>query len=277
MKKLGGAVYILPNLVTSGGLFCGFYSIGQSLKGEFYVAAIAILLASIFDMLDGRVARMTNGTSEFGVQYDSLCDLLSFGCAPAILMFQFGLYNFPKIGWALCFLYLALGAVRLARFNVQSALGKASGDFTGLPIPMAAIFVACYVALCADIMGGQGEQVNWFYDYLYPVVANDQWRSYFLFAAAPALGIAMISNVAYRSHKVLKASVISPFKLLVLLIIILAVAALQPEAFGFVVALLYVLSGPFEWLVGWKKPIDDDDIFMSQGADKSIMYPEDEN
>ena len=140
--RLGGAVYILPNLLTTGNLFFGFFSIIKSLNGEFGWAAGAIFLAAIFDVLDGRVARLTKGTSEFGVQYDSLCDCVSFGVAPAFLMYQFGLVNLGRMGWAACFVFMACGTLRLARFNVLSAIGKASGDFTGLPIPMAAIAVA---------------------------------------------------------------------------------------------------------------------------------------
>jgi CDP-diacylglycerol--serine O-phosphatidyltransferase len=131
-------------LITTGNLFFGFFSIVKSLQGDFAWASVAILLAAIFDVLDGRVARMTKSTSEFGVQYDSLCDLMSFGLAPALLMYQAGLQHAGRLGWIICFMFLAAGALRLARFNVQSSIGKASGDFTGLPIPMAAAVVACF-------------------------------------------------------------------------------------------------------------------------------------
>ena len=150
-RRLGGAVYILPNLITTGNLFFGFFSIIKSMNGQFGWAAAAIFLAAIFDVLDGRVARLTKGTSEFGVQYDSLCDCVSFGVAPAFLMYQFGLLELGRMGWVACFMFMACGTLRLARFNVLSAIGKASGDFTGLPIPMAAITVASFISLMVDL------------------------------------------------------------------------------------------------------------------------------
>src|SRR5688572_14859116 len=106
-RKLGGAIYILPNLITTGNLFFGFFSIVKGLQGNFLWASGAILLAAIFDVLDGRVARMTNSQSEFGVQYDSLCDLISFGAAPALLMYKAGLSEAGRLGWIVCFMFLA--------------------------------------------------------------------------------------------------------------------------------------------------------------------------
>lgn len=267
--QFGGAVYILPNLLTTGNLFWGFFSVIKALQGEFYLAAIAILLAAVFDMLDGRVARLTKGTSEFGVQYDSLCDLLSFGFAPAFLAYQYGLSDFNRLGWIFCFLYLACGALRLARFNVQSSIGKASGDFTGLPIPMAAVVIATYVAFVTELdKNGSG---LWILDQLRTILGEPETRGVLLLVITPLLGLLMISNIQFRSHKVLKIGRIKPFTLLAILVFFVAVLAYQPEAVGFLLCILYALSGPFEWAIGWKKLTEDDDIFGPQEDDQSIM------
>lgn len=258
-RRIGGAVYILPNLITTGNLFFGFFSMVKSLQGDFTWAASAILLAAIFDVLDGRVARMTGGTSEFGVQYDSLCDLISFGLAPAILMYQVGLHELGRPGWVICFMFLACGALRLARFNVQSSIGKASGDFTGLPIPMAAGVIACYVAVYSDMLKYK-PRLPFLAD-IREFVTNDAFMLIFFAIAGLGLGLAMVSNITYRSHKTLKVSGIKPFKFLVVLVLLMGFIAYEPEFFGFVFFFGYAISGPIEWLLGWKKPVDDDEIF----------------
>jgi len=271
---LGGAVYILPNLLTTGNLFFGFFSIVKALDGQFAWAASAILLASLFDMLDGRVARLTRGTSEFGVQYDSLCDVVSFGVAPAFLMYKFGLHDLGRLGWIACFLFMACGALRLARFNVQSSIGKASGDFTGLPIPMSAMVIATFVALAVELETNRAIY-TWIPDFLLDAFASHQYRAGFLVVAGFLLAVAMVSNVVYRSHKVIKVRGIKPFKLLVLIVLFIGILAFQPEIVGFALAFGYALSGPFEWLIGWKKAVDDDDIFEPHSEDDSVMEPAD--
>ncbi|MBC7533545.1 MAG: CDP-diacylglycerol--serine O-phosphatidyltransferase [Oligoflexus sp.] len=267
-RRLGGAIYILPNLITTGNLFFGFFSIVKSLQGDFAWASVAILLAAIFDVLDGRVARMTKSTSEFGVQYDSLCDLMSFGLAPALLMYQAGLHDAGRLGWIICFMFLAAGALRLARFNVQSSIGKASGDFTGLPIPMAAAVVACFVALWQDFEKSTNE-----YQILYwieNVFKNPEFRLWFFAITGFLLAVAMVANVSYRSHKTLKITGIKPFRLLVLGVLIVALIAIQPQLFGFLIFFGYAMSGPIEWLFGWTKLVDDDDIFEADAAGNNI-------
>lgn len=277
MKKprIGGAVYILPNLLTTGNLFWGFFAIQKALKGEFAWAGSAILLAAIFDVLDGRVARLTKGTSEFGVQYDSLCDLVSFGCAPALIMYQYGLHAFGRIGWIACFLFMACGALRLARFNVMSGIGKASGDFTGLPIPMAAAVVATFTLFMNDLHQNLANDV-WLTNFYARYLQDPAAKANIMIVMAPALSLAMVSNIVYRSHKALKIKGIKPFKLLAALVFVIALLAYQPEAVGFFFAALYALSGPFEWAIGWKKPTEDDEIFTPQD-DHSIMEPSDGN
>lgn len=258
-KLRGGAVYVLPNMITTGNLFFGFFSIVKGLQGHLLWSASAILLAAIFDVLDGRVARLTGGTSEFGVQYDSLCDLVSFGLAPAFLMYNSGLSGFGRLGWIVCFVFLAGGALRLARYNVQSSIGKASGDFTGLPIPMAAGVLACFVAATVSI---ENSEYNGTFLRLIGAWTSDPvHRGYLFVIAGPALGLAMVSNINYRSHKMLKIRGVNPFKLLVVAVALTGLVAIEPEIFGFLFFLCYALSGPVEWILGGKRAIEDDDIF----------------
>ena len=137
-------IYLLPNLLTTGALFGGFYAVLSGFSGNFEVAAIAIFVAMVFDGLDGRVARMTNTHSDFGVQYDSLSDMVSFGIAPAIVIYGWGLTGLGKVGIAAAFVYASCAALRLARFNVQSSV-KSDKFFIGLPSPAAAALIAGFV------------------------------------------------------------------------------------------------------------------------------------
>lgn len=267
-RRLGGAIYILPNLITTGNLFFGFFSIVKSLQGDFALASYAILLAAIFDVLDGRVARMTKSTSEFGVQYDSLCDLVSFGLAPALLMYRSGLQDLGRLGWIVCFMFLACGALRLARFNVQSSIGKASGDFTGLPIPMAAGTVACFVALWMEFETKSSDLLVLVW--LENIIQSPVFRIWFFAISGFLLAMAMVTNVPYRSHKTLKITGIKPFRLLVLGVAAVALIASQPQIFGFLVFFGYAVSGPIEWLIGRTKLVDDDDIFEPGSAETHI-------
>jgi CDP-diacylglycerol---serine O-phosphatidyltransferase len=256
-RRLGGAVYILPNLIT----------IVKSLNGQFGWASAAIFLAAIFDVLDGRVARLTKGTSEFGVQYDSLCDCVSFGVAPAFLMYQYGLFELGRIGWVACFVFLACGALRLARFNVLSSIGKASGDFTGLPIPMAAITVASFVSLMVDL--DQRQAAGTLFDLqLMNILMDQHFRKIFLVFFSPILALLMVSNIIYKSHKALKFRSIKPFQLLVLLVMLISVVAYAPELVGFLLIFIYALSGPAAWAIGWTKLTDEDEIFADSTLDE---------
>ena len=148
-------VYILPNLLTSGSLVGGFYAIVAAFNGDYIIAAIAIMFAFFFDGIDGRVARLTKTTSRFGVEYDSLADLVAFGVAPGILVFTWALQPFGRLGWLAAFLYVACGALRLARFNVQADTME-SRFFRGLPIPMAASLITASVFLLHHF-GEEGE------------------------------------------------------------------------------------------------------------------------
>src|SRR5210317_1839192 len=136
-KSIRKGIYILPNLLTTGALFAGFSAIVQATKGNYELAAILIFVAMVLDGLDGRVARMTNTTSEFGIQYDSLSDMVSFGLAPALVLYEWSLHSMGKIGWLVAFVYAVATALRLARFNIHTADADEKSFFQGLPSPSA--------------------------------------------------------------------------------------------------------------------------------------------
>ena len=219
-------VYLLPNLCTSASLFFGFYSVVKSLSGQFERAAWAILLAGIFDIVDGRLARLAKAESEFGIEYDSLTDLASFGLAPGILMYVWCLREMGKIGWLAAFLYFACGALRLARFNVQHDTVERDA-FQGLPIPAAAYVIATYVI---------------FHNYLY-VLPPD---SVFVALTMMLLALLMVSSLRYRSAKIIDLAKRNSFFVLVLVVIGIFLVAIKPEITMFLLTLAYVVSGLVE-------------------------------
>ncbi len=222
-KKLGMYVYILPNLMTMGNLFCGFYSILSSFKNDFKTAAIMVVVAAVFDTLDGRLARLTRATSKFGAELDSLCDLVSFGVAPAMLMYQWALEPFGRLGLMACFLFAACGALRLARFNVQIGIVE-KNYFQGLPSPMAAGIVASsYLA---------------FNDMQWPALGSKS-----LLCMTILLAFVMVSNFRYRSFKDLDLKQRLPFRYLILGVIVLVLVALRHEVMLFVLFFSYALLG----------------------------------
>jgi CDP-diacylglycerol--serine O-phosphatidyltransferase len=216
-------IYILPNLFTTGNMFFGFFSMVKSLEGDFVMAAYAIVGAAIFDLLDGRVARLTHATSKFGMEYDSLSDLVSFGVAPAILLYLWALKPFDRVGWLACFIYMACGALRLARFNVQVASIEKK-YFQGLPIPMAAGIVA------TAVMAVQSAQIQ-------PL------RNPFILAMTALLGFVMVSNFKYRSFKELDFKHRKPFSMLVVGLCVLVFIALRPEVNLFIAFITYAVIG----------------------------------
>jgi CDP-diacylglycerol---serine O-phosphatidyltransferase len=224
-KRIGMYIYVLPNMITTANLFCGFYSLIFSIQGEFKSAAIAIVVAAIFDLLDGRLARLTHATSKFGAEYDSLCDLVSFGVAPAMLMYLWVLQPFGRVGMMASFLFAACGALRLARFNVQVGVVE-KNYFQGLPIPMAAGIVASSFMAFNDL--------EW---------DTNDWRGLLLFGMVVLLALVMVSNFRYRSFKDLDLKERMPFKYLILGVIILVVVALHPEVMLFVLFLTYATLG----------------------------------
>lgn len=224
-ESLKRGVYILPNLFTTGSLFAGFYCIVSTMNGNYNLAAWFILVAAIFDGLDGKVARLTGTTSKFGVEYDSLADLVAFGVAPGVLMYAWALKPFGKLGWLAAFLYVVCGALRLARFNVQVNTVE-SKRFVGLPIPSAAWMVASCVLIFYHL-GGSGTI-----------------KKLSVLLLIYVLAYLMVSNHSYYSFKDPELVKRQPFGFLVLAIIIIIVIVAQPEIMLFTLASAYVASGP---------------------------------
>jgi len=217
-------IYILPNLFTSCSLFGGFYAIIAAVQGRFDAAAIAILISSLFDGLDGKIARFTDTTTKFGAEYDSLCDLVAFGVAPGLLAFLWSLKPFGRFGWLAVFLYIICGALRLARFNIQKN-GLESRHFKGLPIPGAAIFIATFV-LFMNSMGGFARN-----------------HHMILIIIMYLLSFLMVSTIDYFSFKGLGLFKRKPFNALVATILLLIVVAYKPAFMLFLFSTIYVVSG----------------------------------
>lgn len=224
-ESLKRGVYILPNLVTTGSLFAGFYGIVATMNGNYNLAAWFILISAIFDGLDGKVARLTGTTSRFGVEYDSLADLVAFGVAPGLLMYAWALKPFGKLGWLAAFLYVVCGALRLARFNVQVDTVE-SKRFVGLPIPAAAWMVASCVLLFFHL-GGSGTI-----------------KKASVLILIYVLAYLMVSNVRFYAFKDPELVKRQPFGVLVLAIILIIVIVAEPQIMLFALASLYVVSGP---------------------------------
>lgn len=227
IDTLKRGVYILPNFLTSMGLFCGFFSIITTMQGDYLKAAWAIVIAGVFDGLDGRIARMTHTTSRFGLEYDSLCDLVSFGVAPALLSYAWVLDQHGRMGWLAAFLFVACGGVRLARFNVMSGSVK-SGYFQGMPIPAAAGMVAATVIFCFHFN---------FVDKI-PL-------SIIFVLMIFLLAFLMVSSISFRSFKDLDLRSRMPVSSVVLVILLIVVIAAEPQIMLFSIGVLYLLSGLF--------------------------------
>ena len=222
------SIYILPNLFTSMNLFCGYYSILSAVQSRFTDAAIAILIGAVFDFLDGKIARATNTTSKFGIEYDSLADLVTFGLAPALLMVLWVLEPMGRPGWLAGFLFMTCGALRLARFNTSSS---SSPDFEGLPIPAAAAMNVS-VVLFFSRLGISPEP--------FKVI---------LMVMMFALSFCMVSSFCYKSFKNVSLFKSMTFNKFVGLILIFVAIATEPCILLFVVFLIYVVSGPVLSLV----------------------------
>tara|TARA_B100000767_G_scaffold164919_1_gene154537 strand:+ start:311 stop:1063 length:753 start_codon:yes stop_codon:yes gene_type:complete len=229
VKKPAKGVYLLPNSFTTASLFSGFYAVVSGMSGNFENAAIAIFISMILDTLDGRVARLTNTTSKFGAEYDSLADVVAFGVAPALVLFSWSLQSLGNFGWVAAFIYVAGGALRLARFNVQLEMAD-SRYFTGLPIPAAAGVMAGMVWTGVDY-NLDGESL-----------------SYLVALVTAALGILMVSNFKYYSFKDLDLKGKVPFVALLAVVLVFAVYSLQPPILLALTLLGYAASGPVLWL-----------------------------
>jgi len=236
-------VYLLPNLLTSAALFAGFYSVIAGINGRFEAAAIAIIVAGFLDGMDGRVARLTNTQSDFGEQYDSLADLISFGLAPALLAFNWSLSSLGeistfagKLGWLAAFLFVACAALRLARFNTQVGIAD-KRYFQGLASPAAAGTLVFTIWFFVD-NDVSGETVSWL-----------------IFFETVALGVLMFSNVRYYSFKVAPNGEKVPGVWLLLALLIIVLLALNPPVMGMSLGFVYVMSGLLITIAGrrtWK-------------------------
>jgi len=224
-------IYLLPNLFTTGAMFAGFYAILAGMDGKFEAAAIAIFVAMIFDGLDGTVARMTHTSSEFGVQYDSLSDMVSFGVAPAVVAFSWILNEVGRIGWAAAFIYASCAALRLARFNTQVDIVD-KRYFIGLASPTAAALVAGMVWSGYDI---------------------EPTTELALIAAVVTAfsGLMMVSGFRYHSLKGVDLKGRVPFVVIFSVVMALIIVTIDPPRILFLLALAYALSAPLVW--GWRK------------------------
>jgi len=232
VEKRRRGIYLLPNLITTAALFAGFYGIVAATQGKFEQASVAIFIAMILDALDGRVARMTNTQSEFGAEYDSLADMGSFGLAPALIMYEWSLsslidvsWHWGKLGWLAAFLYVASGALRLARFNTKAS-NTDKRYFQGLPSPAAAAVVVGFVWACFD-NGIQGESVAMI---ALPLIVFS--------------GAMMVSNVSYYSFKDVDFHNKVPFMAMLIVVMIFVFASIDPPIALFGCFMLYALSGP---------------------------------
>ncbi len=237
MKK---GIYVLPNLITLSSMFAGFYSIIASLNSDYEMAAWAIMIASVFDVLDGWVARMTHTATRFGIEIDSLADVISFGVAPGVLVYTWTLSSFGRVGWLGSFFLVACAALRLARFNVQMG-GAEKKHFTGLPTPASAIVIATTVVAYDGIIEIlEHLKLVWLAD----AVGKDYW----VLAMTFLLAGLMVSNITYHGLKEANLKERRPFGLLVLIAAFLAVVAYHPALVLFLVSVSYVAVGIVEAL-----------------------------
>lgn len=235
-------IYILPNLLTLSSMFSGFYSIIASFNSDYERAAWTIMIASVFDVLDGWVARLTHTSTRFGIEMDSLADVISFGVAPGLLVYTWSLSTFGKIGWLGSFFLVACAALRLARFNVQMG-SEEKKHFTGLPTPASALVIATAVLGYDDVIVAlEHIQLKWMAD----MIGRDYWVLGLTFLLA---GL-MVSKITYHSLKEANLKERRPFGLLVGIAALLAVVAYHPALVLFLITLTYVAVGIGEALYG---------------------------
>lgn len=223
-------IYLLPNLFTTGALFSGFYAITSAMGGRYETAVIAIFVAMILDGLDGRVARLTNTQSEFGAQYDSLSDMVSFGAAPALVMYLWAFSSMGRLGLFAAFVHTAGGALRLARFNTQLATAD-KNYFQGLPSPAAAAILAGFIWICLE--------------YKYDI----ELFKYFALVLTISTGLLMVSNFRYSSFKKIDLKGKVPFIVAIAVMLGIAFVMAQPQTMLFLLFLGYAISGPVITLV----------------------------
>jgi len=232
-------IFLLPNLFTTAALFAGFYSIVAAVDGNFQNAGAAIFVAFVLDGIDGRVARLTNTTTQFGREYDSLSDMVSFGLAPAVVVYQWGVARLTewnvawgRVGWLVAFLFAVAAALRLARFNSQPA-GTSKRFFVGLPCPTAAALVAAFVWFSSELeLAGLGGLA-------------------LAFIITLTAGVLMVSRFRYYSFKEVTPGRRFPFTYLIGIVLIFILIALDPPSVFLILVTVYASSGPIYWL--WRK------------------------
>ncbi len=229
-KKRHRGIYLLPNLFTTAAMFAGFYAITSAIDGRFETSAISLFIAMILDGLDGRVARLTNTQSEFGVEYDSLSDMVSFGIAPALVMYLWAFESLGRVGLFAAFVHAAGGALRLARFNTQVEVAD-KRYFQGLPSPAAAAILA----------GGLWISIEYGYDV--------ESIKYIVLVTTITTGLLMVSNFRYSSFKEIDPKRKVPFVMAIAIMLVIGFVMAQPQTMLFLLAVVYALSGPVITLV----------------------------
>jgi len=228
-------IYLLPNLFTTAALFGGFYAIVQAMNQHYEIAAVAIYIAMVLDGLDGRIARLTRTQSEFGAQYDSLSDMVSFGAAPALVIYEWALKGLGKLGWVAAFVYCAGAALRLARFNTNIEVVDKRW-FQGLPSPAAAALVAGLIWVMSDLgLGGE------------------TWLVWLSWVVTMFAGITMVTNVPFYSFKDINLKKSVPFWAALAIVAAMTVIATKPALMLFLLVVAYAVSGYVQWALG-KRP-----------------------
>ncbi len=233
--RLKKGIYLLPSLLTTGNLFCGFFSIISTFNGKYLEASVLIIFAHLLDSLDGTVARLTKTTSQFGVEFDSLADMVSFGVAPAILVYFWALFPWGTWGWLAAGLYVVCGALRLSRFNIQVESAEKT-HFVGLPIPAAGEMIVAIVLI-----------------YHFFGVAAAPHKRIILLLVVYGLAALMVSNFRYFSVKQLGLKKRHPFWILLSAILLITLTIAEPQIMLFGTFILYTLSGPLLWLFTLRK------------------------
>jgi CDP-diacylglycerol--serine O-phosphatidyltransferase len=236
-EKRSRSIFLLPSLLTTGNLFCGFLALLLTVQGRHTEAAIAIFVAMVMDLLDGRVARLMKATSQFGVEYDSLADVVSFGVAPAFLMYSFALAKLGRPAWFAAFLFTICGALRLARFNVFTGVAD-KRYFTGLSIPAAAAVLASSIVF-VNSLGGEPSRV---------VLVAMAIGTYLV-------ALLMVSTFKYWSFKEVGWAQRHPAQTLLVVVLGVMIVATNPELFLFLIFTGYALAGPVRRLVVGRAPV----------------------
>jgi CDP-diacylglycerol---serine O-phosphatidyltransferase len=244
-------IYVLPNAITLAALFAGFYAVVMAMNGRFEVACVGIFVAAVLDSLDGRVARMTNTQSAFGEQMDSLCDMVSFGLAPALIVYQWALKDMGKPGWIAAFVYCSAAALRLARFNVNIGVVD-KRFFQGLPSPAAAALVIGFIYMMIELEFAQ--------------VSGTGWLPWTAFGITLFAGLSMVTNAPFYSFKVVAGRRTVPFAVIVAVALGIAVVNINPPVVLFALFCLYGLSGYLVYV--WRKTQGRPASFIATSTDE---------